>query len=67
MKKILTPKKSNFIGKCTICGCIFLYEIEDINFSFVFMPTVKCPECGRMMNHPVQIPEYSEADMEKPE
>ena len=67
MKKILTPKKSNFIGKCTLCGCIFLYEIDDIIFSFAFMPTVKCPECGRMVTHPDQTPEYSEADMEKPE
>ena len=66
MKKIRTPKKSNFIGKCTLCGCIFLYEIEDIFFSLV-MPTVKCPECGRMVNHPDQTQEYSETDTEKAE
>lgn len=68
MKKILTPKKSNFIGKCTLCGCVFLYEITDIFFTpFGFMPTVKCPECGHEVNHPDQTTEYSEADMEKPE
>ena len=66
MKKILTPKKSNFIGKCTLCGCIFLYEFEDIIFSLVIL-TVKCPECGGIMNHPNQTQEYSEADMEKAE
>jgi uncharacterized Zn finger protein len=61
--KILKHGKPNFIGKCRRCGCIFLYEIGNLNFN-ILNPAVRCPECGNFVEHKDQTLADSIEDQE---
>lgn len=43
MIKIIKPGKTDFRLTCDKCGCVFEYNVEDIDDSYV-----KCPTCGKM-------------------
>ena len=43
MIKIIKPGKTDFRLTCDKCGCIFEYNVEDIEDSYI-----KCPTCGKM-------------------
>lgn len=43
MIKIIKPGKTDFRLTCDKCGCIFEYNVEDIDDSYI-----KCPTCGKM-------------------
>lgn len=42
MIKIIKPGKTDFRMTCNKCGCIFEYNVEDINDSYI-----KCPTCHK--------------------
>ena len=42
MIKIIKPGNLNFVKTCDKCGCVFEYEIIDINNGFI-----KCPTCSK--------------------
>ena len=50
--KIISPGKKTFNGNCTRCGCIFEYEVQDIDGSDM----VECPDCGHKNLHIVNQP-----------
>lgn len=43
MIRIITPGKTDFRMTCDKCGCVFEYNVEDIDDSYI-----KCPTCGKM-------------------
>jgi hypothetical protein len=43
MIRIITPGKTDFRMTCDKCGCIFEYNVEDIDDGYI-----KCPTCGKM-------------------
>ena len=43
MIKIIKPGKTDFRLTCDKCGCVFEYNVEDIDDSYV-----KCPTCSKM-------------------
>lgn len=52
MKFVKMPSKA-FRKDCERCGCIFEYELSDVNQrdSIGEQDTVKCPGCGKEMAH----------------
>jgi len=53
--KKLPPAPHRYIKKCRKCGCIFLYEGEDVYrptcLDFFYLRYVDCPQC----NHSIEI------------
>lgn len=43
MIKIIKPGKTDFRLTCDKCGCVFEYNVEDIDDGYI-----KCPTCGKM-------------------
>jgi hypothetical protein len=43
MIRIITPGKTDFRMTCDKCGCVFEYNVEDIDDGYI-----KCPTCGKM-------------------
>ena len=53
--KIISSGKKTFNGNCTRCGCIFEYEVQDIDGSDM----VECPDCGHKNLHFVNsVPQF---------
>ena len=46
MIKIIKDGQKDFIANCSICGCEFSYQTEDIRGS-----SVACPCCGFYVSH----------------
>lgn len=46
MIKIIKDGQKDFIANCSICGCEFSYQTEDIKLSYV-----ACPCCGFHVSH----------------
>ena len=46
MIKIIKDGQKDFIANCSICGCEFSYQTEDIRVS-----SVACPCCGFYVSH----------------
>ena len=46
MIKIIKDGQKDFIANCSICGCEFSYQTEDIRCS-----SVACPCCGFYVFH----------------
>ena len=46
MIKIIKDGQRDFIANCSICGCEFSYQTEDIRGS-----SVACPCCGFYVSH----------------
>lgn len=46
MIKIIKDGQRDFIANCSICGCEFSYQTEDIKLS-----SVPCPCCGFHVSH----------------
>ena len=56
--KVITPGLKKFQATCPICGCVFEYELEDLQegegiYSGEFY--IKCPDCGKAINHEEHI------------
>jgi hypothetical protein len=43
MIRIITPGKTDFRMTCDKCGCVFEYNVEDIDDGYI-----KCPTCGKV-------------------
>lgn len=48
MIEMLKPGIKKFTHVCLVCGCIFTYELEDVELSHV-----TCPDCGTSCRHDV--------------
>ena len=46
MIRIIHDGQKKFVQECDICGCLFEYNISDVNFS-----TIICPCCGMALRH----------------
>lgn len=46
MVKVIEHGYNNYTTKCYQCGCLFEYELEDIENG-----SVKCPDCTQLCNH----------------
>lgn len=53
MKKIITPGRCVFGGRCYKCDCTFTYEKSDIfvDFSVGGGESVTCPTCDAVLRH----------------
>ena len=49
MIKIIKDGQKDFIANCSICGCEFSYQTEDIRGS-----SVACPCCGFYVSHSIK-------------
>lgn len=46
MIKVIEHGYNSYTNKCHQCGCVFEYELSDIENG-----SVKCPDCGESCNH----------------
>lgn len=53
MMKIIKKPAEAFRKDCDRCGCIFEYDLDEINKrdSVAEQDTIKCPGCGKEMAH----------------
>lgn len=53
MKKIIKNGANQFRKECDRCGCIFEYDLDEVNKrdGVGEQDTVRCPGCGKNMPH----------------
>lgn len=68
MMKIIKKSAQAFRKECDWCGCIFEYDLSEINKrdGVAEQDTIKCPGCGKEMAHHGKWDsvEYKERDRE---
>ena len=48
MIEIIREPKERFETYCPRCGCVFAYELEDVDDD---IDMVECPACGKFVEH----------------